>query len=145
MKTVNIAMVGYQFMGRTHSNAWRQVSKFFDVPFEPVLKVVCGRDEEGVKKAGPKLGWQEYSTSWQEVVARKDIDIVDICAPGDAHMPVAVAAAEAKKVVFCEKPLANTLADDEKMLDRVKRAGVLHMLCHNYRRAAAPGLGKRLI
>ncbi|HEV3193345.1 MAG TPA: Gfo/Idh/MocA family oxidoreductase [Polyangiaceae bacterium] len=145
MKTLNIAMVGYQFMGRTHSNAWRQVSKFFDVPFEPVLKVVCGRDEEGVKKAAPKLGWKEYSTSWQEVVARKDIDIVDICAPGDAHMPVAVAAAEAKKVVFCEKPLANTLADAEKMLDGVKRAGVLHMLCHNYRRAPALVLAKRLI
>jgi predicted dehydrogenase len=145
MKKLNVAMVGYQFMGRTHSNAWRQVGKFFDVPFEPVLKVVCGRREDEVKKAAAKLGWEEHSTSWQEVVARKDIDIVDIVTPGDAHMPVALAAAEAKKVVFCEKPLANTLDEAQKMLDAVKRAGVLHMLCHNYRRVPAVTLAKQLI
>jgi predicted dehydrogenase len=145
MKKLNVAMVGYQFMGRTHSNAWRQVDKFFDVPFEPVLKVVCGRREEEVKKAASSLGWQEYSTSWQEVVARTDIDVVDICTPGDAHMPVALAAAEAKKVIFCEKPLANTLGEAETMFDSVRRAGVLHMLCHNYRRVPAVSLAKQLI
>jgi len=145
MKTIGVAMVGYQFMGRTHSNAWRQVGKFFDLPFEPVLKVLCGRREEEVKKAAHSLGWQAYSTSWHEVVSRKDIDVVDICTPGDAHMPVALAAAEAKKVVFCEKPLANTLAEAEKMLAAVKRAGVLHMLCHNYRRVPAIALAKQLI
>jgi len=142
---INVALIGYQFMGRAHSNAWRQVGKFFDLPFEPVLKVVCGRNEGEVKKAADKLGWEEHSTSWQDVVARKDIDIIDICTPGDSHMPVALAAAEAKKVVFCEKPLANSLAEAEKMFDAVKRAGVLHMLCHNYRRVPAVTLAKQII
>src|SRR5258706_6282309 len=145
MKKLNVAMIGYQFMGRTHSNAWRQVGKFFDLPFEPVLKVVCGRNDAEVKKAAGKLGWEEHSTSWQDVVARKDIDVIDICTPGDSHMPVALAAAEAKKVVFCEKPLANTLPEAEKMFDAVKRAGVLHMLCHNYRKVPAVALAKQII
>ncbi len=145
MKKLNVAMIGYQFMGRTHSNAWRQVGRFFDLPFEPVLKVVCGRNEAELGKAAATLGFQEHSTSWQEVVARKDIDIIDICTPGDSHLPVALAAAEAKKVVFCEKPLANTLPEAERMLDAVRRAGVLHMLCHNYRRVPAVTLAKQLI
>src|SRR5882672_6054723 len=145
MKKLNVAMIGYQFMGRTHSNAWRQVGRFFDLPFEPVLKVVCGRNEAELGKAAATLGFQEHSTSWQDVVARKDIDIIDICTPGDSHLPVALAAAEAKKVVFCEKPLANTLAEAERMLDAVRRAGVLHMLCHNYRRVPAVTLAKQLI
>jgi predicted dehydrogenase len=145
MKKLNIAMIGYQFMGRAHSNAWRQVGKFFDLPYEPVLKVVCGRNDAEVSKAAGKLGWEEHSTSWHDVVHRKDIDVVDICTPGDAHVPIALAAAEAKKVVFCEKPLANTLAEAEKMLDAVKRAGVLHMLCHNYRRVPAIAVAKQLI
>jgi predicted dehydrogenase len=98
-----------------------------------------------VKKAADKLGWQEHATAWHEVVARKDIDVVDICTPGDSHMPIALGAAEAKKVVFCEKPLANTLGEAERMHDAVKRAGVLHMLCHNYRRVPAVALAKQLI
>jgi len=142
---LNVAMIGYQFMGRAHSNAWRQVDKFFDTPVEPVMKVVCGRSEDAVKEAASKLGWQEYATSWEEVVNRKDIDIVDICTPGDSHLPIALAAAEAKKVVFCEKPLANTLAESEKMLQGVQRAGVIHMICHNYRRAPAVTLAKQII
>jgi len=145
MKKLNVAMIGYQFMGRAHSNAWRQVGRFFDLPFEPVMKVVCGRREEEVRRAAGALGWQEHATSWEEVVQRKDIDIVDICTPGDSHMPIAIAAAQAKKVVFCEKPLANTLVEAEKMLDEVRRAGVLHMLCHNYRRVPAVTLARQLI
>lgn len=145
MKNLNIAMIGYRFMGKAHSNAWRQVSRFFDTPFEPVMKVICGRHEEEVKKAADKFGWQEYATSWEQVVERKDIDIVDICTPGDYHMPIAVAAAEAKKVIFCEKPLANTLAEAEKMLDVVRSNSVIHMLCHNYRRAPAVTLAKQFI
>jgi predicted dehydrogenase len=144
-KTIGIAMVGYQFMGRTHSNAWRQAARFFDVPFQPVLKVLCGRREKEVKAAAETLGWQEYSTSWQDAVRRDDVDIVDIVTPGDGHMPVALAAAEAKKVVFCEKPLANTLREAEAMLAAVERANVLHMLCHNYRRVPAVALAKALI
>src|SRR5215470_1309998 len=144
-KKLNVAMIGYQFMGRAHSDAWRQVDNFFDTPLEPVMKVVCGRSEDAVKQAAAKLGWQEHATSWEQVVARKDIDVIDICTPGDSHMPIALAAAEAKKVVFCEKPLANTLAEAERMLDSVRRAGVLHMLCHNYRRVPAVALAKELI
>src|SRR5262245_32368656 len=107
-KKLNIAMIGYQFMGRAHSNAWRQVGRFFDTPFEAVLKVVCGRNRTEVEKAAAALGWEEHATSWEEVVRRKDIDVVDICTPGDSHLAIAIAAADAKKVVFCEKPLANT-------------------------------------
>jgi len=144
-KKLNVAMIGYQFMGRAHSNAWRQVDRFFDTPFEPVMKVVCGRSEAAVKQAAATLGWQEHATSWEQVVSRKDIDIVDICTPGDSHLPIAVAAAEAKKVVFCEKPLANTLAESEKMLEAVRSNGVIHMICHNYRRCPAVTLAKQII
>jgi predicted dehydrogenase len=144
-KKLNVAMIGYQFMGRAHSNAWRQVNRFFDPPLEPVMKVVCGRNEAEVKKAADHLGWQEHATSWEEVVARKDIDIVDVCTPGDSHMAISIAAADNKKTVFCEKPLANTLSDAQKMLDAVNRNGVVHMICHNYRRAPAVQLARQLI
>lgn len=144
-KKLNVAMIGYRFMGKAHSNAWRQVSRFFDLPVDPVMKVICGRDETAVKDAAEKYGWQEYSTSWQQVVERTDIDVIDICTPGDSHMPIAVAAAEAKKAIFCEKPMANTLAEAERMLDAVRRNSCIHMLCHNYRRAPAVVLARRLI
>ena len=144
-RKLNIAMIGHRFMGKAHSNAWRQVSRFFDLPVEPVMKVICGRNEAAVKDAADKYGWLEHSTSWQQVVERKDIDVIDICTPGDSHMPIAVAAAEAKKVIFCEKPLANTLAEAERMLDAVRSSSCIHMLCHNYRRAPAVMLAKQLI
>ena len=144
-KKLNVAMIGYQFMGRAHSNAWRQVNRFFDPPFEPVMKVVCGRNEAEVKKAADHLGWQEHATNWEDVVARKDIDIVDVCTPGDSHMAISIAAADNKKTVFCEKPLANNLPDAQKMLDAVKRNGVVHMICHNYRRAPAVQLARQMI
>jgi predicted dehydrogenase len=132
-------------MGKAHSNAWRQVGRFFDVPFDPVMKVVCGRNEAGVREAAHAYGWEQSATAWEEVVSRKDVDVIDICTPGDTHMPIAVAAARAGKVVFCEKPLANTLSEAEAMLDAVEKSGVIHMLCHNYRRAPAVALTKRLI
>jgi predicted dehydrogenase len=145
-KTINVAMIGYDFMGRAHSNAWRQVKAFFrDSPFEPALKVVVGRNEAKVKEAAHVLGFEEHATRWEEVVARKDIDIVDVCTPGDFHAPIAIAAAEAKKAILCEKPLANTVEEAEKMLAAVKKAGVLHMLCHNYRRCPAVPLAKQII
>ncbi|HEU4387634.1 MAG TPA: Gfo/Idh/MocA family oxidoreductase [Blastocatellia bacterium] len=144
-KKLNVAMIGYQFMGRAHSNAWRQVGRFFDTPFDPVLKVVCGRTEPNVKTAAENMGWEEYSISWEKVIERKDIDVIDICTPGDSHMEIALAAAEARKVVFCEKPLANTLAEAEKMLDAVRKNSVIHMICHNYRRAPAVSLARQLI
>jgi predicted dehydrogenase len=145
MKKLNIAMLGYRFMGKAHSNAWRQVGRFFETPFEPVMKVVCGRNEQGVKAAAETYGWHEYATSWEEVIERADVDVVDICTPGDSHMPIAIAAAEAGKVVFCEKPLANSVAESEAMLDAVTRNGIVHMICHNYRRAPAVMLARQLI
>jgi predicted dehydrogenase len=145
-KKINVAMIGYDFMGRAHSSAWRQVYRFFkDVPYEPVLKVLCGRTEARVKEAQERLGWEEYSTRWEDVVARKDIDIIDIGTPGDSHAPIAIAAAEAKKAILCEKPLANTVEDAKKMYDAVQKEGVVHMLCHNYRRIPAVALARQLI
>src|SRR3954471_2370096 len=145
-KKLNVAMIGYDFMGRAHSNAWRQVARFMpDLPYEPVMKVVAGRTEAKVKEAAERLGWEEYATRWEDVIARKDIDIIDICTPGDSHMPIAIAAAEAKKHILCEKPLANTLADAQQMWNAATKAGVMHMLCHNYRRCPAVTLAKQLI
>ncbi len=145
-RKLNVALIGYDFMGRAHSNAWRQVAHFFkDVPFEPVLKVVVGRTEAKVAEARERLGFEQHATNWREVLARKDIDIIDICTPGDSHAEIAIAAAEAGKTILCEKPLANNLSDAEKMLAAVKKAGVIHMLCHNYRRCPAVALAKQII
>src|SRR5262245_50119416 len=103
---LNVAQIGYDFMGRTHANAWRQVARFFpDVPLEPVLKVVVGRTEAKVQEARARLGFEQAATRWQDVLLRGDIDVVDICTPGDSHVEIAVAAAEAGKAVLCEKPL----------------------------------------
>ena len=145
-RKINVALIGYDFMGRVHASAWRQVARFFpDVPFEPVLKVVVGRTEAKVAEARDRLGFEEYATRWQDVMARKDIDVVDICTPGDSHAEIAIAAAEGKKSILCEKPLANTVAEAEKMLAAVNKAGVIHMLCHNYRRCPAVTLAKQII
>ncbi len=145
-RRVSVAMIGYDFMGRAHANAWRQITPFFaDAPFEPVLKVVVGRTRERVQEAAGRLGFQEWATSWQEVVARQDIDVVDICTPGDSHASIAVAAAEAGKAILCEKPLANTVSDAQRMADAARKAGVVNMVCHNYRRVPAVALAKRLL
>jgi len=138
-------MIGYQFMGRAHANAWRQVGRFFELPVEVELAVVCGRTKPDVEAAAAKLGFAEAATDWRAVVARKDVDAVDVCTPGDSHPAIAIAAAEAGKAVLCEKPLANTVADAERMRDAARRAGVVHMVCHNYRRAPAVALAKRLL
>jgi predicted dehydrogenase len=145
-RKLNVAMIGYDFMGRAHSNAWRQVARFFpDMTVEPVLKVVVGRTEAKVKEAADRLGFEGWATSWHEVLARKDIDIVDICTPGDSHAPIAIAAAEAGKAILCEKPLANTVEDAERMAAAAKKAGVVNMVCHNYRRCPAVALAKQII
>lgn len=145
MDKLNVAMIGYGFMGRAHSNAWRQVRSFFDVPYEPVLKVICGRNETEVKRAANRFQWEEYATDWEKVIGRGDIDVVDICSPGYTHGPIALAAAKAKKILFCEKPLANSLAEAEDMLKAAEENGCVHMICHNYRRAPAVTLAKQLI
>jgi predicted dehydrogenase len=145
MPDVNVALIGYAFMGRAHSNAYRQVTRFFSPQLRPRMKVLCGRTPAKVAAAARQLGWEEAATDWREVVTRRDIGIVDISTPGDSHAEIAIAAARAGKVVFCEKPLANTVQEAEGMLASVVRAGVLHMVCHNYRRAPAVMLAKELI
>src|SRR6185295_757677 len=126
MADVNVALIGYAFMGRAHSNAYRQVTPFFSPRLTPELAVLCGRTKANVEKAARTLGWMEAATDWREVVNRPDIDIVDVSTPGDSHAEIAIAAAKAGKVVFCEKPLANTVKDAEKMLKAVQKAGVVH-------------------
>jgi predicted dehydrogenase len=142
---VNIALIGYAFMGRAHSNAYRQVKAFFKPRLQPRLKVLCGRDGRAVKEAAARLGWEETATDWRDVVTRKDVDLVDICTPGDSHAEIAIAAARAGKAVFCEKPLANSVKEAQAMLAAVRKADVVHMICHNYRRAPAVLLARQLI
>jgi predicted dehydrogenase len=145
MPEVNVALIGYAFMGRAHSNAWRQVPRFFSPKLTPRLKVICGRDRGNVQRAAEQLGWEEWATDWREVVARKDIQIVDVSTPGDTHAEIAIAAAKAGKAVLCEKPLANDVRQAKAMLAAVRKAGVPHMLCHNYRRAPAVMLARNLV
>ncbi|HEX5069192.1 MAG TPA: Gfo/Idh/MocA family oxidoreductase [Vicinamibacterales bacterium] len=145
MPTVNVALIGHAFMGRAHSNAYRQVTPFFSPRLTPRLKVMCGTNPAETAKAARALGWDEASTDWESVVRRKDIDIVDVSTPGDLHAPMAIAAARAGKVVFCEKPLANTVREAERMLAAVRKARVIHMICHNYRRVPAVMLAKDLV
>jgi predicted dehydrogenase len=144
-KKVNVGLIGYQFMGKAHSNAYRQVGHFFDLPVEVVMHTICGRNEAAVKKAAETFGWERYSTDWHAVVNNPEIDVIDISTPGNLHAEIAIAAAKAGKTVFCEKPIGNTLAEAEAMLKAVKDAGVPHAVFHNYRKAPAVALAKQLI
>ena len=112
---LRLAMIGSGFMGKVHSNAFRQVGHFFDVPCEPQLRVICGRNRDKLVGAAAQWGWEEVETDWQAVVARKDIDAVDIAVPNALHAPIAIAAAEAGKIVLCEKPLAVSLEEAKSM------------------------------
>ena len=141
----NVALIGYKFMGKAHSAAYRDVIRYFDSEIEPVMKVIVGRNEEGVKSAQEKFGWEEYSTSWEEVVRREDIEIVDISTPNRTHYPIAIACAKEGKHILCEKPLAMNLQEAKEMYAAVKEAGVVHMVCFNYRRVPAVMLAKKLI
>ena len=146
-RPLGVAAIGYAFMGKAHSNAWRNVASFFDVPaFEQ--KVLVGRDAAAVTDAAAKYGWAESATDWRTVISRDDIDIVDICAPGWMHAEIAIAALEAGKHVLVEKPLANTLAEAELMTAVAAKArarGVQSMIGFNYRRVPALALAKELI
>lgn len=145
MKTMNVGIIGYQFMGRAHSNAWLQAPKFFDLGIRPVLKVACGRREEPLREFADTWGWQEIETDWRNVVARDDIDIIDIAVPQHLHYEIALAAAKAGKHIFLEKPMAMTLEQAQEMAAAARQAGVTHYLNHNYRRCPAVRLAKRLI
>jgi predicted dehydrogenase len=144
-KKLNVGMVGYKFMGKAHSHAYKDVGMFFDMNANVVMKAICGRDENGVKEAADKFGWESYETDWRKMIARKDIDFVDINAPSDAHKEITLAAIAAGKHVFCEKPLALNLADAREMLEAAEQAGVKHAVCFNYRFLPAVQLAKQII
>jgi len=144
-KKLNIGMVGYGFMGRTHSNAFRRVGNFFENEHQPVLKAVCGRTEANTKAFADKWGYESIETDWRKLIERKDIDVIDIVTPNDSHMEIAVAAAQAGKMVMCEKPLARDTAEGEKMVAAVEGAKVLNTVWYNYRRIPAVTLAKQLI
>ncbi len=132
-RQLNIALVGYQFMGKAHSNAYRQVGRFFDLDVEPVLKVICGRNEQKVKAAQNLFGWQEYATNWEDLINRSDIDIIDIGTPNNTHAIISQAALKAGKHVLCEKPLAISVADARESYSIAKQSGLVNGICHNYR------------
>lgn len=144
-KPLNIALIGCQFMGKAHSNAYRQAPRFFDLPVDPVMKVVCGITKEEAEGAAAKYGWQETSGDWEEVVNRPDIDIVDIATPNNTHAMIAIAAAKAGKHILCEKPLSTNMRDAKAMMDAVEKAGVKNAVSFCYRRAPAATLAKQLI
>jgi myo-inositol 2-dehydrogenase/D-chiro-inositol 1-dehydrogenase len=136
-KTLNIGLVGYGFMGRTHSNAFLQTPRFFDVPFTPVLRAVCARNVDRLKAFAANWGYESSTTDWRELVERRDIDLIDIASPNDTHAEIAVAAARAGKMVMCEKPLGRTAAEAESMVAAVEQARVPNMVWYNYRRVPA--------
>jgi predicted dehydrogenase len=142
---INVGLVGYKFMGKAHSNAYMTVDKFFDCTARPVMKAVCGRDQGAVAEFAERWGWQGYETSWEKLVARDDIDLVDIGTPGSTHAEIAIAAAKAGKHVFCEKPLAMNMTECRAMIDAVRAAGVKNMVNFNYRRVPAVTLAKQMI
>ncbi len=144
-KQVRIGMIGYKFMGKAHSHAYRDLPFFFDTDAVPVLQAIAGRNEEAVKAAAEKMGWASYETDWRRLLERDDIDLIDIGTPNNTHAEMAIAAAEAGKHVICEKPLAMTVEQAKRMLEAVKKNGVVHMIMHNYRFAPAVQFAKKLI
>ncbi|MBK5248060.1 MAG: Gfo/Idh/MocA family oxidoreductase [Actinomycetales bacterium] len=145
---LNVAMIGYAFMGAAHSQAWRTAPRFFDLPLTPVQQVLCGRSPDALVQAAEKLGWAHTETDWHAVLTRDDVDLVDICTPGDTHAEIAIAALEAGKHVLCEKPLANTVAQAEAMVAAAEKAaagGVRAMVGFTYRRVPAVQLARQLI
>src|SRR5437879_4529175 len=144
-RTLAVGLIGYNFMGKAHSNAWRQAPHFFDLSAGVRMKTICGRNRAAVKKAATKLGWENAQTDWRRVINDAKIDIVDICTPNDSHCEIAIAAAQAGKAILCEKPLARNIDEAEKMVCAVKKARVVNMVCHNYRRVPAIVLAKQMI
>lgn len=144
-KPLNIGMIGYGFMGRAHSNAYCKVSNFFDLEYEPVLKAACARNEENIQAFADNWGYESIETDWRALVARDDIDAIDICVPNNLHKEMAIACAEAGKMILCEKPIAMDTAEGEEMCEAVEKAGVANMVWYNYRRVPAVTLAKQLI
>ena len=145
MKKLNIGMVGYGFMGRTHSNAFAQVNHFFDVPFQPVLKTVCARNAARAQSFAARWGYESIETDWRKLVESPAIDLIDIASPNDTHAEIAIAAAQAGKMVMCEKPLGRNAAEAEAMTRAVESAGVPNMVWYNYRRVPAVMMARQWI
>jgi predicted dehydrogenase len=144
-KPLNIGMIGYGFMGRAHSNAYRQVGPFFPSSYRVVLKAACARDAAKAKAFADQWGYESIETDWRKLVERKDIDVIDICTPNNLHKEIALAAAANKKMILCEKPLAMNGPEGKEMVAAVEKAGVANMVWYNYRRIPAVTLAKRLI
>jgi predicted dehydrogenase len=145
MGQVNVGLIGYKFMGKAHSNAYKSVGMFFPLQNRIVMKAICGRDPEGVKKAAESWGWESYETDWKKLIKRSDIDVIDVSTPGNLHKEMAVAAARAGKHVVCEKPLANSLSEAREMVKAVDKAGVKNMVFYNYRRVPAVSFARQMI
>ena len=145
MKEINVGLVGYKFMGKAHSNAYSRLGMFFDCGVRVNRRAICGRDEQWVRQSAEKFGWASWETSWENLIKRGDIDVIDITAPSNAHKEIAVAAARNGKHIFCEKPLALNLADAREMLECAEKNGVRHQIGFNYRFAPAVQLAKNII
>jgi predicted dehydrogenase len=145
MKPLNVGMIGYGLMGRAHSNAFRQANQFFKLEHRPVLKAVCGRDGAKTKDFAENWGYESTETDWKALIARDDIDLVDIAAPNNVHAEIAIAAAKAGKMILCEKPLGMNPAESLQMVKAVEKAKVPNMVWYNYRRVPAITLAKQLI
>jgi predicted dehydrogenase len=145
-KELRIGLIGGGFMGRTHTNGYKRVGDFFpELTYKPVLKVVCTRSADKVKAFAEQWGYESYETDWRAVIARDDIDAIDICTPNDTHAEIAIAAAAAGKMILCEKPLSRTLAEGQQMVEAIQQAGVPNTVWYNYRRLPAVTLAKQLI
>ena len=142
---LNIGVVGYGFMGRTHSNAFRRVQNFFEVPYAPVLKAICGRNRARAEAFQQIWGYDSVETDWRKLVERKDIDVIDIASPKDTHADIAIAAAQAGKAILCEKPLGRNTDESKAMVKAVEAASVANMIWYNYRRVPAVTLAKQLV
>ena len=145
MEPLRIGLIGCGFMGRTHSNAYRRVGNFFDLEYQPVLQAVCARNEASANAFAKKWGYASVETDWRRLVARKDIDLIDICTPNNSHAEIAIAAAKAGKMILCEKPLSMDAAEGLKMVQAIEKAKVPNMVWYNYRRVPAVTLAKKLI
>jgi predicted dehydrogenase len=145
MPNLNIGLVGYGFMGRTHSNAFHQAPRFFDLPYRPVLKAVCARNTDRVRAFANNWGYESVESDWRTLVERKDIDLVDIASPNDTHHEIAIAAAQAGKIVMCEKPLGRNAREADAMVAAVESAGVANTVWYNYRRVPAVTMIKQLM
>ena len=144
-KPLNIGMIGYGFMGRAHTNGYKRVNDFFELPYRPILKAACARDQDKIQAFATNWGYESIETDWRKLIERQDIDAVDICVPNNLHKEISIACAQAGKMILCEKPLAMSTAEGEEMCLAVEKAGVANTVWYNYRRVPAVTMAKQLI